>query len=56
MRPRPVSLPDAIKFVSWSGGPAGAGEMASLYGSLDKPGPYPVLMKWHPGYMSAPHT
>ena len=23
---------------------------------MDKPGPYLVLMKWHPGYMSAPHT
>jgi len=23
---------------------------------LDKPGPYLVLMKWYPGYMSAPHS
>jgi len=30
--------------------------MAPLYGGLDKPGPYLVLMKWYPGYMSAPHT
>jgi len=30
--------------------------MATLYGGLDKPGPYLVLMKWYPGYMSAPHT
>ena len=51
-----VTLPDAIKFVPWGGGPAGSGEMAALYGNLDKPGPYLVLMKWHPGYMSAPHT
>jgi hypothetical protein len=51
-----VTLPDAIKFIPWSGGPAGSGEMAALYGDLDKPGPYLVLMKWHPGYMSAPHT
>jgi hypothetical protein len=51
-----VTLPDALKFVPWSGGPPGSGEMAALYGSLDKPGPYLVLMKWHPGYMSAPHT
>jgi len=40
----------------WSGGPVGSGEMAPLYGSLDKSGFYLVLMKWHPGYMSAPHT
>jgi hypothetical protein len=51
-----VTLPDALKFVPWSGGPAGSGEMAALYGGLDKPGPYLVLMKWYPGYMSAPHT
>jgi hypothetical protein len=30
--------------------------MATLAGGLDKPGPYLVLMKWYPGYMSAPHT
>jgi hypothetical protein len=51
-----ITLPDDLKFVPWSGGPPGSGEMAALYGSLDKPGPYLVLMKWHPGYMSAPHT
>ena len=51
-----VTLPDELEFVPWSGGPAGSGEMAALYGSLDKPGPYLVLMKWHPGYVSAPHT
>jgi hypothetical protein len=27
-----------------------------LYRGLDKPGPYLVLMKWSPGYMSAPPT
>ena len=30
--------------------------MAALYGGLNKPGSYLVLMKWYPGYMSAPHT
>jgi hypothetical protein len=25
--------------------------MATLYGGLDEPGPYLVLMKWYPGYM-----
>jgi len=52
-----VTLPDAIKWSGWINGfPPHSGEMASLYGSLDKPGPYLVLMKWYPGYMSAPHT
>src|SRR5207245_10421849 len=30
--------------------------MATLFGGLDKPGEYVVLMRWYPGYMSAPHT
>jgi hypothetical protein len=49
-----VTMPDAIK---WSGCfPPRSAEMATLYGGLDRPGPYLVLMKWYPGYMSAPHT
>jgi hypothetical protein len=30
--------------------------MAVLYGGLDLSGPYVVLMKWYPGYWSAPHS
>jgi hypothetical protein len=52
-----VTLPDAVKWSGWLNGfPPHSGEMATLYGGLDKPGPYLVLMKWYPGYMSAPHT
>jgi hypothetical protein len=51
-----ITLPDAIKFVPWSGASPHSGEMATLYGGLDTPGPYLVLMKWYPGYMSAPHS
>jgi hypothetical protein len=51
-----ITLPDAIKFVPWTGAPAHSGEIATLYGSLNTPGPYLVLMKWYPGYMSAPHS
>ena len=51
-----VTLPDAIKWTTWTGAPPHGGEMATLYGSLDKTGPYLVLMKWYPGYMSAPHS
>jgi hypothetical protein len=50
-----ITLADAIKWSAWSGGPAHSGEVATLYGGLDGPGPYLVLMKWNPGYMSAPH-
>ena len=52
-----VTLPNAIKWSGWINGfPPHSGEMGTLYGGLDKPGPYLVLMKWYPGYMSAPHT
>lgn len=51
-----VTLPGAIRWTSWEGLPPHAAEMAMLYGSLDRPGPYLVLMKWYPGYMSAPHA
>jgi hypothetical protein len=51
-----VTLPDEIKWSGWINGfPPHSGEMATLYGGLDKPGLYVVLMKWYPGYMSAPH-
>jgi hypothetical protein len=52
-----VALPDAIEWNTWiKGFPPHSGEMATLCGGLDKPGPYVVFMKWYPGYMSAPHT
>ena len=31
-------------------------ESAAVFGSIDKPGPYAILVRWHPGFMSAPHT
>jgi hypothetical protein len=51
-----ITLPDAIKWSEWSGDPPHSGEMATLYGGLNSPGPYLVLMSWNPGYMSAPHS
>ena len=51
-----ITLPDAIKWTAWTGLPPHHGEMARLYGDLNAAGPYLVLMKWYPGYMSAPHT
>ena len=35
---------------------AAPGESAAVFGAIDKPGPYAILVRWHPGYMSAPHT
>jgi hypothetical protein len=52
-----ITLPDAIHWGDWiKGFPPHSSEMATLYGGLDKPGPYVVLIKWYPGYMSAPHS
>jgi hypothetical protein len=46
----------AIKFVPQEGLPPGSGEMAKLYGDFNKAGPYLALMKWNPGFFSAPHS
>jgi hypothetical protein len=51
-----VTRPDEIKWTAWTAGPPHSAEMATLYGGLDQPGEYAVLMKWYPGYMSAPHS
>jgi hypothetical protein len=51
-----VTLPGHFPWKPWSGGPPNSADMAMLHGSLDQPGPYVVVMKWHPGFMSAPHT
>jgi hypothetical protein len=51
-----ITLADTIRWTTWSGAPPHGAEMATLYGGLDKVGPYLVLMKWYPGYMSAPHS
>ncbi len=51
-----ITLPKDIKWKAWSGLRQRMGDVATLYGGLDKPGPYLVLMKWYPGFMSAPHS
>jgi hypothetical protein len=52
-----VTLPDQYK---WKPGLLGAlaqsVETVPVFGATDKPGLYVVLIRWHPGYMSAPHT
>src|ERR1700761_1656774 len=35
-----VVQPNEIQFKPWQGLPAGSGEMAMMYGDLNKPGPY----------------
>jgi hypothetical protein len=52
-----VSLPDQYQWKpALPRAPAQSVETVPVFGATDKPGPYVVLIKWHPGYMSAPHT
>jgi hypothetical protein len=51
-----VLQPNQIQFKAWQGLPPESGEMAMLYGDLNKPGPYLVMMRWNPGWFSAPHN
>jgi hypothetical protein len=52
-----VTLPDQMQWKPWNaGGPTGSMESAAVFGAIDKPGPYAILVRWHQGYMSAPHT
>jgi hypothetical protein len=51
-----ITLSDQIKWTAWSAGPPHSAEMATLFGGLHRPGAYVVLMKWYPGYVSAPHS
>jgi hypothetical protein len=50
-----IKLPDEIRWVAPAGSPDRSVEQAVLVGDENTAGLYLVLMKWHPGYMSAPH-
>jgi hypothetical protein len=50
-----VRVPDSIKWTLQEGFPQNSLENAVLAGSLDGEGIYFSLLKWYPGYMSAPH-
>jgi hypothetical protein len=66
LSPSPVTGPDPdetftlpyekIGFQPWGNLPPHSGEMAMLYGDFNQPGPYLVMMKWNPGWFSAPHS
>jgi hypothetical protein len=51
-----VMLPDQFEWKPIPGAPPQSVETVPVFGATDKPGPYAVLIKWHAGYMSAPHT
>jgi hypothetical protein len=50
-----VKLPGEILWTSSPGSPAKSVENASLFGASAQAGLYYGLVKWYPGYMSAPH-
>ena len=46
---------DAHRWVPNAGYPERSVDMCPLFGATDKPGLYYTLVRWWPGYMSAPH-
>jgi hypothetical protein len=51
-----IKLPDSIKWIRQEGFPKNSLENTVLAGSIDDKGIYYSLLKWYPGYMSAPHV
>ena len=47
---------DKMAFQAWGSLPPDSGQMATLYGDLNKSGPYLVMMRWNPARFSAPHS
>jgi hypothetical protein len=50
-----ITPPDQIPWQELYNFPKGAAEGASMVGKVSEPGQYFVLIRWHPGFMSAPH-
>lgn len=50
-----VKLPHQIPWQPLYNFPPGMAEQAPMFGKISDPGQYFVLIRWHPGYMSAPH-
>jgi hypothetical protein len=51
-----VTLPADIPWKERNNFPPNSVASAMLHGGLNQPGLYYELIKWYPGYMSAPHT
>jgi len=50
-----ITPPDKIPWQPLYNFPPGMAEQAAMVGAIGDPGQYFVLIRWHPGYMSAPH-
>jgi hypothetical protein len=51
-----IKLPSALQWETQPSFPQGSADICRLTGDSTAPGLYYVLIRWHPGYMSAPHT
>jgi hypothetical protein len=51
-----IDRPEALRWKSNPGSPERSVEMCPLTGDINAPGLYYTLVRWWPGYMSAPHT
>ncbi len=51
-----ILMPDQLAWVPNKGYPGGSVDMYHLTGDPNAPGLYYTLVRWWPGYMSAPHT
>jgi len=52
-----VTLPDQLPWKPWDAdGPTGSMESAAVFGAIDNPGQYAILVRWHSDFMSASHT
>jgi hypothetical protein len=51
-----VTPPGKIAWMTQPGFPPKSVEMGPLFGSLSGKGLYYTLVRWYPGYMSAPHS
>ena len=50
-----ITQADAIPWKQLYNFPEGTAEQAPMFSAVGDPGQYFVLIRWHPGYMSAPH-
>ena len=51
-----IRMPDQLEWVPNKGYPERSVDMCPLAGDINAPGLYYTLIRWWPGYMSAPHT
>lgn len=50
-----ITPPDKIPWQLLYNFPPGMAEQANMVSAVGEPGQYFVLIRWHPGFMSAPH-